>query len=137
MTFTKTWTIEAVPPLDFYDEFTLTVEEYVTGGKGLIESEDNKSRAEKFLSAFDAIKNDSRKDSEFRSRFGVLYDPNTDDVAFIFKLDNNGTTLIASENGMIKNPDIVSIEKIEGTGDLDNDSQLAELKDLGISEFEK
>lgn len=138
MAVTKTWTIEGVSMLDNYYQSALTVEEYVSrGSKDSKEGETTRQKAETFLSALDAVRKDSRLAGEFRNPIGVIYNPNNDDVAFVFKLYKWGTTFIVSKNGMIINKENIpnGVEKIKGNGDLTNDSQMNELKALGITEI--
>ena len=106
--YTKEWTIECVTPRDYYDWFTFTVEEVKYKLRQLDRDEPDFTNSresqfvESFLSAQHALEQHRDFDGELRRAPSVIYDPTTDTEAFIFKLDNNGTTFIVSSSGMMQ-----------------------------------
>lgn len=102
------WFVECIAPLDFHELICPTVDSYKEKLKSIYDQATAEHFGKRFESAFSAVQQHDWWETELREKPRVIYDPNNDDTAFIFKLDNNGTTFLVSEHGLLTQPNNTS-----------------------------
>jgi hypothetical protein len=84
-----TITVKVVGPLDFFENHTLLLEEWLARN-----SEERVRCIEDFMRAVIAVSHHEWWDGMMRCEPRVAYNPDGEHPYFIFKLDNNGTTFL-------------------------------------------
>lgn len=95
------WKVQELPPRDYYDEGTLTIPEWldkVMDGNAFREGDPWLEFIYAAAMVAPLIKQYSPEGLRGEPRVG--YDLVSDQIYFLFKLDNNGTTFIVSRDGV-------------------------------------